>query len=115
VELSLGVAVDADAFRQQLISRIAAYALEHAGKGVQYAEVFPQHMERLRRRYYEERRTGVAKGMRALLRAAGGESDGNVAEKAEAERALERLRTASGYCNQCARETVALLLRERYS
>ena len=115
VEKSLGVSGDADAFRHQLISRIAAYSLEHAGKGMDYANVFPQHLERLRRRYYEERRTVVARGMKSILKLTGGEAQSlDAAERAQASGAIEKLRSG-GYCDHCARETVALLLRERYA
>ena len=60
VERLLDVKADANEWRQQLISAIAAWAIDHPGQKVEASLVFPQHLQRMREAIFADRRPAVA-------------------------------------------------------
>ena len=58
VETKLG-SDDATAFRNELLSGIAAWAIDHPEQDVDYEALFPRYIEQLRQAYFDERRGQV--------------------------------------------------------
>lgn len=107
---------DTEEFRRNLINMVAAYAIDHPGDDLNAVEVFPDYVSRVKEAYYTQHRGQIAtqiRGMLSLLE----ESEDELAPqvKVQAEAMRENLRDRYGYCDACARETVGVLLRERYS
>jgi serine protein kinase len=117
-------------FRRNLISMIAAYAIDHPGEAIDHGQIFARYLERMRNAYFEEHRGQIAAMIRDMIsalqadadtaaRAAGsdGEShappplDGEARERAY--QGIGRLKSY-GYCEHCARASLGELLEERY-
>jgi predicted Ser/Thr protein kinase len=114
VERKLGVTKEADDFRRNLISNVAAYAIDHPGAGVDYLRLFPRHIGRLREAYFEERGEQVSDiitDVLALL-AEGQSLDGE--RRVRAERTFATLCDRFGYNKDSAREALSELIRDRY-
>jgi predicted Ser/Thr protein kinase len=124
-------------FRRNLISMIAAYAIDHPGQQVDHDRIFGRYLERMRNAYFEERRgqiAGMIRDMIASLQgdaetaahavyvASGGsdeqgQSQAPTLDREARERALQgiaRLKSY-GYCENCARASLGELLEERYA
>jgi serine protein kinase len=116
VERLLEMKGEADDARRQMISAIAAWAIDHPGDKVEGRIVFPQYLRRLRDAIFADRRVDVAKRARdiiILIREEGsGLDDGR---KREARAVLGRLAERFGYCDNCAVDTASLLVRKRYN
>jgi hypothetical protein len=78
------------------------------------ARVFPDHLGTLRASYYAEHQKRVARVARAILARLAGDSIGDEEAMKAADEALEVLRDRFDYCDECAREMVADLMRKRY-
>jgi predicted Ser/Thr protein kinase len=116
VEKTLGVGAKRDDFRQDVISRIGAWSVDHPQQEPSYAEIFPRHFAQLRESYFEQRRKIVKKtneDILVFLTDGPGRLDAQA--KARVETALTNLRDKYGYCDLCAKEAVSLLLRKRYT
>jgi serine protein kinase len=105
-------------FRRNLISVVAAYAIDHPGATPEPSVIFPQHLERVKESYFSERRGHVAAMIRDMLdtlsegqREVG--LDGEARKSAE--RAVERMIKDYGYCRACARASLGELQRVRYA
>src|ERR1019366_3468194 len=61
LERLLDVKADATEWRQQFISAIAAWALDHPGSKLEAALVFPQYIKRMREAIFAQRRPAVAR------------------------------------------------------
>ncbi len=109
---------DPKEFRRNLISVVAAYAIDHPGKMPDPAQIFPRYLERLKEAYYTDRRGHVAAVIRDMLNLLSGTelSAGLSAENRKmAEAAIERMITTYGYCRNCARSCLGELQRARYA
>ena len=114
---------DTDVFRKSLISKVGAYALEHPDKLTEYTQVFPQYVEQLREDFFMRRREKVRRLAEQFLDLLASE-DGMEIGRAEAlndneakqvQEMLSALTKRHGYCRDCARDTVAFLVRRRYA
>jgi predicted Ser/Thr protein kinase len=115
VERLLDVKSDAHEWRRQLISGIAAWALDHPGQKVDTAVVFPQHIRRMREAIFAQRRPAVARLARDLVvfvRDDGVGLDGE--RRRDAEATIERMSTRFGYCRNCAADAASVLVRKRF-
>lgn len=123
VEAFFGVTAAHADFRRGLIGAAASWAIEHPDEKIAAATVFHREIKKLREAVFSERRRAVALLVRDLVgvlrdgrRAAGGprETDGLVEERRRnALAALERLK-GMGYCESCALDAGAALLRARF-
>jgi predicted Ser/Thr protein kinase len=115
VERLLEMKGDAQEWRRQLISGIAAWALDHPGQKVDPATVFPQHLKRMREAIFADRRRAVAELARdivLLVREEGASLDGE--RRQDAEGTVERMTARFQYCRECAADAASLLIRRRF-
>ncbi len=115
VERLLETKGDADDARKQMISVVAAWALDHSGEKVEVAVVFPQQLKRLRDAIFAERRPQVALRTRDVFRLLRDEGSGlDLNAKKAAQETLDRLINRLGYCESCAGDAASALLRRRF-
>ncbi len=115
VERLLEMKGEAQDARRQLISSIAAWALDHPGQKVDPATVFPQHLRRMREAIFAERRRAVAELARDILLLVREEGAGLDAERRQdAEATIERMIARFSYCRECAADAASLLIRKRF-
>lgn len=102
-----------DAFRRNLITKIAAYSLEHLKEKLVYGEIFPDLIAKLRDSYYKEKQKGLETLSRYIL-ASGTEDDALVpqADRPRVQRSLKNMREKYGYCDICAKEAISMVLRK---
>jgi serine protein kinase len=115
VERLIDVKEDAEESRRQLISAIAAWALDHPGQKVEAVIVFPQHLRRMREAIFAEQRPAVARLARdlsLLVRGQGGGLDAEGLRNAEA--AIDGMISRFGYCRNCAADAASALVRKRF-
>lgn len=116
IERTLGAGAKPEDFRRELISRVAAWAIDHPGEAVPYASLFPQQMQKLKEEFYGERRRQVVAITRELVVWVADGGEGLDAEaQARAESTLGVMVARFGYCPRCARDASVALLRERFS
>jgi predicted Ser/Thr protein kinase len=115
VERLVDVKEGADEWRRQLISSIAAWALDHPGQKVEAIIVFPAHLRRMREAIFAEQRPAVARLARDLSVLVRSEGTGLDAERRRnAEAAIDRLIQRFGYCRNCAADAASMLVRKRF-
>ena len=115
VERLLDVKLEPLEWRRQLISSIAAWALDHSGQKVDAAVVFPQHLRRMREAIFGDRRKDVANIARDIVLLVRDEGVGlDEARKREAQGSIDRLIERFGYCRECAADAANLLVRKRF-
>jgi predicted Ser/Thr protein kinase len=115
VERLLDVRIEPDEWRRQLISAIAAWAIDHPGQKVDPTGVFPQHLRRMREAIFSDRRQEVANIARDVVLLVREEGVGLDAERRrEAEGTIERLIARFGYCRSCAGDVASLLVKKRF-
>jgi hypothetical protein len=120
VERTLGVGQKRDDARHEIISRIAAWSIEHPGQKIDYAQVFPRQLQQLREAYFDQRKKILKKTNEdLLLYLAEGADKARVRLDRES---FERVETTThsmqsryGYCAACTKDSVSYLLRRRYS
>ena len=113
VEARLG-ADDAVAFRNELLSAIAAWAIDHPEQDVDYEALFPRYIEQLRQAYFDERRGQIGEIGRAVLALLEDDDtlDGDLREAAQ--QALQVLIGVYGYERSSAKAAVGALVDARY-
>lgn len=96
-------------FRQNIISQVGVWSLDHPNQPVIYAKVFPDFWRKLEKHYYESQKALLVKMRNALL------DYGAEDEAAElARKTVENMKKNQGYCEHCAREVIIYLMRQRY-
>jgi len=88
-------------FRQSVISTVGAWSIDHPGKPVAYAKVFPEFWSKLEKHYYESQKSILTQMHNALDVDA---TDGPGAELAR--KTIANLTANMGYCESCAREVL---------
>jgi predicted Ser/Thr protein kinase len=116
VEKTIGVGAKPGEFREEVISRIGAWSIDHRNQKPNYAEVFPRAFSALREAYFEQRKKVLKRtGEDLLVYVTDGAAAVDQEARTRAERTLHNLRERHGYCDRCAKEAVSLLLRQRYA
>ncbi|HEX2678040.1 MAG TPA: serine protein kinase PrkA, partial [Polyangiales bacterium] len=110
---------DAKEFRRNLISMVAAYAIDHPGQTPDPAHIFPRYLERVKESYYSERRGVVAAVIRDMLTLLSNDDDARASlsneARVQAEAAIERMVKDFGYCKLCARSCLGELQKAHYA
>lgn len=116
VERVLDVRGDPAAFRATLIGRIGAFIVDNPGKEIDYQEVFPELLSRLKEDFYRGRKKVIEQISRHLLRV-GTDEFGTLEPDVQlhVQNALDRMKERYGYCERCAKEAIVHLIRRRYS
>ncbi len=97
-------------FRQNLVARIGAFALDHPEEEVSFRRLFPDLLQALKRQFFEARRERVRRLTENLLRHGTDEFDSLSAEdREEVERVLGNLADRHGYDVEEARDAAAFL------
>lgn len=137
IEKALGVSARREEHRREMIRKIAAWSIDHAGQigagktgllNLDYGQIFPQQVQLLRESFFAERKKVLKKTNEDLLvylaEVASGETDPEkklLQQKIDRE-SVDRVKTTLrnlvdryGYCHACARDALSYLLRKRYA
>lgn len=115
VEEKLGITGDKDDFRKGLISRIAAWALEHPKQKVDVEKIFPEYLRRIRDAYFQEHRKKVVKVAKNALTLLSDGADSLEAPLREAAvQMMTALKDQFGYCDDCMKDSLARLISKRF-
>ena len=115
VERLLDVKVDPHDARKQMISAIAAFAIDHPNAKIEPAVIFPHYLKRMRDAIFGERRPAVAQRARDIEIVIRDEGTGlDDLRKRNAEASIDKLITRFGYCRNCAADAASVLVRRRF-
>jgi serine protein kinase len=108
VETHLGVTGNADEWRRNLMTRVAAYRLSHPDRPLDLARVFPDLFLRLDRSFYRERRAQIDTMIQDALLLRSGAGRELPRERVEAAEGLfARFVEEARYCEHCAPRMLA--------
>lgn len=113
VEGSLG-GNDAEAFRNELLGGIAAWAIDHPEQDVDYESLFPHYIDQLRRAYFDERRAQIGEIGRAVVSLIDEEDGLDDDLRESAQQALQVLIGVYGYERSSAKVALGALVDARY-
>lgn len=99
-------------FRQNVISTVGAWSLDHKNEGVTYGRVFPEFWQKLEKHYYESQKALLTKMHNALLLYGSNNTDINEEGARLAYQTIENMKLKLGYCEYCAKEVVSFLLKQ---
>jgi predicted Ser/Thr protein kinase len=115
-EILLSSGEQRDDFRNSVISQIGAFALDHPGEAPPYGEIFPGYLRKLQDDFFNKRRKQVQRAKEDLLKVIHGETTGLDAKALKRlQGMLETMRQRYGYCEHCANDMVAFLMKKRYA
>ncbi len=101
-------------FRSNLMTKIAAYSIDHPDEPLNYQRLFPEIYALLKQSFYRERDRALMIIERNILKFFTDEREFlDAKERAEVERALEKMSSKYNYCSNCARDVIAFVLRNR--
>ena len=103
-----------EAFRQNIISQIGVWSLDHPKEAVSYAKVFPEFWNKLEKHYFESQKALLTKMSDALLVYDTDASDPSSEGGILARQTVENMKSKLGYCQACAREVITFLMQQRY-
>lgn len=101
-------------FRSNLMMKIAAFSLDHPDEPIRYQELFPRIYKSIQQSFYGERERTLTVVEQNILRY--GTDEFRLLSREDQEqvkRALERMTTEYGYCQSCAKDVIAYVLRHR--
>lgn len=101
--------------RQELISQIAVWAINHPNERALPLTVFPHIVKKMKDAIFASRLPRVAAVARDVMLLVRAEGEGlDSARRKAAEDAIERLR-GKGYCEHCAGDMTSMLVRRRFA
>ena len=101
-----------DAFRRNLITKIAAYSLEHPKEKIDYHEIFADLFKNLRNSYYKEKSKPLIQLAQYVL--VFNTDDASMipaSERPKVERTLKVMREKYNYSDESAREAINFVLK----
>ena len=114
IEGLLELREDVPVFRSNLMTKIAAYSIDHPDESIQYAELFPDIYSLLKQSFYRERDRALLVIEQNILKYFTDEKEFlDAKEREEVERALKTMEEKYGYSSTCARDVIAFVLRNR--
>ncbi|MFO0712431.1 MAG: serine protein kinase PrkA [Sandaracinus sp.] len=114
VEQMLGVVRNHDTFRKDLISAVAAWAIDHPGEKVVYARVVPRYIQQLREASWASRKKQLAEIVEDVLRLVASQPVPDAERARRARTTLDTMTTRFAYPTRGARDVLAELLQRRY-
>ncbi len=116
VEKIIASKEEAKAFRQDVISRVGAYALDNPDEKVAYEKIFSKSIRQLEEHYFGNQKERIHKFHENLLKFfEGSEKLLEDKERQEIDRVLLRMEERYGYVPEATREVVAILARTKYA
>ncbi len=115
VEQMLGVVRNHDGFRKDLISGVAAYAIDNPGERVVYARVFPRYIQQLREASWASRKRQLAEIIEDVLRVTASQTIPDAERQRRARRTMDTMTGRFGYPTRGARDVLSELLQRRYA
>ena len=107
---------DSSVFRRGLISQIGAHKLDYPDAQLDYRQIFPDLFRRIRVHFFEERKRTLQKNKQNILRYLSEDRAGlQSRERSEVENTLKTMIEIYGYCENCAKDVVLLLMQKRYA
>jgi serine protein kinase len=103
-----------ESFRQNIISQVGAWSLDHLKEPMIYARVFPEFWRRLEKHYFSSQKALLAKMSNALLVYNTEEDDPHSEGGILARQTINNMKSKLGYCENCAREVITFLMKQRY-
>ena len=103
-----------DAFRQNIISQVGVWSLDHPKEPVVYARVFPDFWRKLEKHYYESKKSLLTKMSDSILVYDTDKLDPTSEEGKLALQTIGNMRGKFGYCDKCAKEVISFLMKQRY-
>ncbi|MBW2375948.1 MAG: serine protein kinase PrkA [Deltaproteobacteria bacterium] len=113
VEENLG-ADDATEFRNELLSGIAAWAIDHPDQEVDYEALFPRYIEQLRQAYFNDRRSQVGEIGQAIVAMLEDDDTLEAEQREAAQQALQVMVGVYGYERSSAKVALGALVDARY-
>jgi predicted Ser/Thr protein kinase len=113
VEEKLG-ADDAQGFRNELLSGIAAWAIDHPEQDVDYEALFPRYIEQLRQAYFDDRRGQVGEIGQAIVAMLEDDDTLDEDQREAAQQALQVLVGVYGYERSSVKVALGALVDARY-
>lgn len=112
VEKMLALKEPADSYRRNLMTRIAAYSIEHPNEKIDYHEVFSDIFEALRLNFYKAQTRAFMQLAKYVI-VYGGEDDSLIPalEKPKVEGTLRVMRERYHYNDDSAKEAIAFVLK----
>lgn len=114
IESLLHLREDVSRFRSNLMTKIAAYSIDHPDEPINYRILFPDIYNLLKQSFYRERDRALMIIEQNILKHFTDEKAFlDEKERKEVERALSRMSSKYHYCPNCARDVIAFVLRTR--
>jgi predicted Ser/Thr protein kinase len=116
VESIIAPSEEALNFRQDVVSRVGAYALDNPDTPVAYTKIFSSQLKRMQKHYFSRQQARIGRLNENLLKYLGDRRKELTSEdEREVKGVLERMQRRFAYVPECTRDVVALLMRTRYS
>ncbi len=114
VEKAIDLKEKPDVFRRNLVTRIAAYSIDHPGRRIETRTLFADLFRALKVDVYKKREKQIETLLRDILKFGTDEFRSLIpSQKKAVKRSLARLKARHGYCLHCAKETVAYVLKHK--
>lgn len=105
---------DREAFRNNVISTIGAYALDNPNKPVEYSKVFPDFIKKLENSYFEQQKLQMRKLGETLSLFGTDREDKSSDIYKLAATTINTMIQKFGYSEECAPQTILYLIKNRY-
>ena len=114
VEAMLDASDDFDNFRRNLISIVAAHAIDHPGQTMDYPRIFPRHIETLREATFRDRKEQIQTIAEDVLALLDGSGTLDEERRTQAQETFDRLCERYGYQKSSVSDALGALLRSRF-
>lgn len=103
-----------EAFRQNVISSIGAYALDHPNEAVDYKQVFPEFYHKIENHYFNQQKSQM-KQLANAITVFGTEKDDPQSDSSKlAKQTVSTMLDRFGYCEACAKRSISFLIKSKY-
>jgi predicted Ser/Thr protein kinase len=103
-----------EVFRNNVISSIGAYALDHPNQPVDYRFVFPEYMKKLEDHYFNQQKSQM-RMLSDAIQFFGTEKEDRASDHHKlATQTIGTMVRSLGYCDACARQAILFLVKSKY-